>query len=79
MSTLSTIISLIQDSFNIHSVTLTDQSTLEHFSPDELDIAFFLAEVALEFDIDLVTVYGDRLLTTPLFEISDYIERNKHE
>lgn len=68
----------IEDCFNVSSVSLSDRSTLSDFEPDELDEILFLAEIEIDFDADLDQVYGQKLLTTPLFEIAEYLEKHSN-
>ena len=68
----------IEDCFNMSSVSLNEKSVLADFSPDELDEMMFLAEIEIDFDADLRQVYGQKLLTTPLFEIAEYLEKHSN-
>jgi hypothetical protein len=71
---ITQLISFIEDCFSIHSVSITEQSTLADFSPDEIDMILFNTEVDLDFNVDLEDVYKEKLLNTPIFEIAGYIE-----
>lgn len=73
---IQTLIGYIEDCFLVSSVYVSEQSTLADFEPDELDLTLFLAEISLDFGVDIGQVYGDKLLTTPIYEIAEYLEKN---
>lgn len=74
------LISYIEDCFNLSSVSLSEHSTLADFEPDELDLNLFGMEICIDFALVIEEVYGDKLLTTPIYEIAEYIEKHgKHK
>ena len=70
------LIGYIEDSFNLSSVSLSEQSTLADFEPDGLDLTLFLTEIDVDFHVDISQVYGDKLRTTPINEIAEYLENH---
>lgn len=71
---ISQLIGYIEDCFNVSSVSISEQSTLADFEPDELDLALFSTEISLDFHVDIEQVYGDKLLTTPVHEIAEFLK-----
>jgi acyl carrier protein len=61
----------IENVFCIFDVLLSDQSTLAHFSADELDAVEFIMAVEEEFKVDLSRFYNsslEEIQNVPLFE-----------
>ena len=73
---INKLIFYIEDCFNVEKVTITKNSILLDFYPDELDIKLFLTEVNLEFHVDLKEIFGGRLIHIPIFELADYLWEN---
>lgn len=70
------LIGYIEDCFSLSSVSLSEHSTLADFEPDELDLNLFGMEICMDFAVVIEEVYGDKLLTTPIYEIAEYIKKN---
>lgn len=70
------LIGYIEDCFNVSSVSLSEQSTLADFQPESFEVTLFGMEICLDFAVVIEEVYGDKLLTTPIYEIAEYIKNN---
>ena len=69
---------IIQDTFNLPPDSIKNNSKLNDFCPDELDLILFRAEIDLEYWVDL-NLTDEELSRLTIQEIADLIEVKKNE
>ena len=67
----------IENTTNYYPSPVDENKILLDLFEYEFDINLFLFVIDLDFWVNLEQVYGDKLLTTPVYEIAEYLE--KHE